>query len=382
MKILFFCDEYPPRPHGGIGTFVEAVTQGMHRRGHQVAVVGFGQSNDHADASGISVITLARNNFRYIGNLITRFRLRAYLSALSKAGKVDIIEVPDYMGMLPFGVPGAKVVVRLHLSLTAIRENSKKTRSRGIAYYEKRTLAANPDWIAVSHSVLDLTKSIFSIAPKHSRVVYNPTPSVPDNLLPDLEAMPASYILYAGQVSKRKGALVLAEAARDLLTKRSHLHLVYAGGPYPENESRQISEQILEKIGPELAGRVHFLGHVSRERVLACMKQASVFVFPSSLEALPLVVLEAMNCGTPVVCTTIPPGPEMVEDGVNGLLADPLFPEDFHNKIARILDDPVLANRLVTNARKTIAEKFSLETCLRATEEFYKECLRQECNSA
>jgi glycosyltransferase involved in cell wall biosynthesis len=107
------------------------------------------------------------------------------------------------------------------------------------------------------------------------------------------------------------------------------------------------------------------------------MKRASVFVFPSSLEALGLVVLEAMGCGVPVVCTNIPPGPEMVDDGVNGILADPNSAEDFRNGLARILDDPGLARELTENARRTLAERFSLDACLTETEEFYQECISQ-----
>jgi glycosyltransferase involved in cell wall biosynthesis len=376
MKILFFCDEYPPRPHGGIGTFVEALTRGLKGRGHEITVVGLGSSMAESERDGVRVITLARSNVRYVGNLISRIRLRVYLQDFVRTQKIDIVEVPDYMGMLPFGVPGATVVVRLHLSLTAIRQNANKPKSRGIAFYEKRSLTANPNWIPVSHSVLDLTKDIFGLRPRRVRVVYNPTPPILGGL-PNLDGLPAKFILYAGQVSKRKGAIVLAEAARDLLGRYEDLHVVYAGGPYPESEGDQIRGQILSKVGPQFASRVHFLGHVTRDKVLAHMKKARVFVFPSSLEALPLVVLEAMNCGVPVVCTTIPPGPEMVEHEVNGLLADPRHPDDFRDKIVRILEEPELVARLTANARSILREKFSLDTCLRETEEFYKECLAQ-----
>jgi glycosyltransferase involved in cell wall biosynthesis len=90
-----------------------------------------------------------------------------------------------------------------------------------------------------------------------------------------------------------------------------------------------------------------------------------------------LVVLEAMSCGVPVVCTKNPPGPELVEHGVNGLLADPLVPDDFRNKIAYLLDHPDEAARLAENARLVVAERFSLDKCISSTERFYEECLSQ-----
>ena len=48
-------------------------------------------------------------------------------------------------------------------------------------------------------------------------------------------------------------------------------------------------------LGASLAERVHFLGHIDREKVLACMMRATIFAFPSNLEACPLVALEAME---------------------------------------------------------------------------------------
>ena len=105
------------------------------------------------------------------------------------------------------------------------------------------------------------------------------------------------------------------------------------------------------------------------------MNRAKVFAFPSNLEALPLVVLEAMTCGVPVVCTSLPPGPEIIEDGMTGLLADPSSPSDFAKKIERVLNDPEIACRIVENARKVVAERFSLERCISETERFYEECV-------
>jgi glycosyltransferase involved in cell wall biosynthesis len=167
----------------------------------------------------------------------------------------------------------------------------------------------------------------------------------------------------------------LAEAARGLLAARLDLHLVFVGGDSAQNGIGSIKNRITEIVGPELGNRVHFLGRVEREKVIACMERAEVFAFPSTLEALPLVVLEAMNCGTPVVCTKLPPGPEIVEDGVNGMLADPASPEDFGFKIACILDDPSLANRLSSTAQRRVVERFSLQRCVEDTETFYRECL-------
>jgi glycosyltransferase involved in cell wall biosynthesis len=106
------------------------------------------------------------------------------------------------------------------------------------------------------------------------------------------------------------------------------------------------------------------------------MARAKVFAFPSRLEALPLVVLEAMQMGLPVVCMKDAPGPEMIDDGADGLLADSRSTTDISAKISFVLDNPEAASRLAGNARRKVAERFSLEQCLTATERFYESCIR------
>jgi len=374
MKICFVIDRYPPRPHSSIGSFVQKMARGLHARGHQVNVVELGDSHKEWDDSGVRVMTLRRSNVPYVGNLISRLRLRGWLHSRVMSGAVELIEAPDYMGFLPFGVGGCVTVVRLHLSDTAVRRCCGKRLARGIYYYERRNLIANRDWIAVSRHILELTESVFGVSPARSAVIYNallPAATVQ----PKAMELPSRFVLNAGEVRPHKGVLVLAEAASEFLKQKPDVHLVFVGSVYEEN-GRPVSKDILDIVGPELSERVHILGRVDRETVLECMRRASVFAFPSRLEAFGFVLVEAMSCGLPVVCTNYPPGPELVEDGVTGLLADPLSPNDFSKKIICLLDNAELANRLAANARRLVAERFSFQRCMQETERFYEDCLR------
>lgn len=375
MKIIFICNEYPPRPHGGIGTFVNAFTHALAAKGHQITVIELGDQAAVRTADKVTIVTIPTIRLPFIGNIITRFRLRKWLSGEARKGMIDIIECPDYMGFLPFGVSNCPVVVRLHLSATSMMKFMGRRPSFGIHYYERRTLSVNQNWIAVSHFSLELTVKTFGFSPSHSALIYYPIAPTPA-VLPQTPTLPARYILYAGTVSQRKGALVLAKAARDLLNKFVDLHVVYIGGISVES-GRPISEEILAAVGPELENRILFLGHQNRDMVLSCMKKATVFAFPSKLETLGLVVLEAMECLVPVVCTNYPPGPELVVDGYTGLLADPSSPEDFKNKLTVILEDVAFGRLLATNARKVLADKFSMELCIEKTEKFYHQCINR-----
>ncbi len=374
MHIAFVCHEYPPLPHGGIGTFVETVARGLQRRQHAVTVVGFGERDCERMQDGVCIVELRRSRLKFIGNLLSRIKLRNWLRKQVRLGELDVVEVPDFQGSLPFSLNGCAVVVRLHLSFSSISLQAGREASRGIAFYEKCTLRNNPNWIGVSQCILDITQNTFKLQPTRSVVIYNSVPTLP-TIEAHIPELPPRFVLYAGQLSHRKGALVLAEAACEFMRFHPDVHLVYVGGVIERDGKRPIADLIHSAVGCGLASRIHFLGHQSRNVVIECMKRGTVFAFPSQLEALPLVVLEAMSCGLPVVCTSHPPGPEMVEDGFNGLLADPLSARSLSEKISLLLSDSALAARLAANAKIVIEDKFSLEKCLDRSEQFYLECI-------
>ena len=299
-------------------------------------------------------------------------RVRNWLVGQFEAGEIDIVELADYPGFLPFAIRGCPTVVRLHQSDAVWTVLSGGKPTLGVWFYEKRNLIANPNWIAVSGHIMDVTEKIFGVFPRRSVVINNPIPPLVADT-PELPELPANFVLFASQVARRKGVLTLAEAAREFLRPRQDLHLVFAGG-IRDDEPRPLKEEILDIVGPDLSPRIHFLGQLQRPQVLACMQRAKVFAFPALWDNFPMAVLEAMSSGVPVVFTKRPPGPEMIEDGVTGLLAHPTSPKDLSAQIGRLLDDPDLAHRLADNARKVVAQRFSVEMCVTATERFYKEC--------
>lgn len=375
MRIVLICNEYPPRPHAGIGTAIQAVARGLSARGHDIIVVGLGkEQEEHADGT-IRVVTISSNDWPYFGGLISRLKLRNWLSNLLKTQTIDIIEVPETQGLLPFGLPGCTIVMRLHLSFSAVNKipMARERVGLGTAFYEKQTALRIPNWIAVSNYVMDLSKEAFGTSPQRAKTIHNPVPTFPTNT-PEISDLPARYILYAGHVSQRKGADILARAARPILEKHSDLHLVYAGAVFSK-DGRPLSEDILSFLGPSLALRTHFLNRIERDKLKVVMQRAAVFAFPSHVEGFPMVILEALGCGIPVVYSKFPPGPEIIYDGITGLLADPSDADDFGRKISQILENPTLAAALSQSAKRDVEQRFSIENCALETEQFYASCL-------
>lgn len=121
---------------------------------------------------------------------------------------------------------------------------------------------------------------------------------------------------------------------------------------YGEGELRQELLDHAERLG--LEGDAIFVGaFTDREELSRIMDQTDIFVMPSILEGQPLAVIEAMSYGCPIVATTVGGIPEMIQDGVNGMLCRPGDPECLAHKICTLIDNPALRQRLGQAARKS-----------------------------
>jgi glycosyltransferase involved in cell wall biosynthesis len=103
---------------------------------------------------------------------------------------------------------------------------------------------------------------------------------------------------------------------------------------------------------------------------------ADYFVVPSSSgEGLPLVLLEAMACGLPVIATIVGGIPEIIENMINGVLVPPRNPEAMAETISTLLSNKELGETIGNGARKIVEEKFTWEENLRLLQEVYDDFL-------
>jgi colanic acid/amylovoran biosynthesis glycosyltransferase len=182
-----------------------------------------------------------------------------------------------------------------------------------------------------------------------SDVLRRPGFSAPD---PGLRSTsdPACRLLFVGRLAAVKGLPILIDALRSLVPKIPGIELVVAGDG-PDRAS-------LEKLAAGLP--VRFLGYQSQTQVRDLLREAAAFVLPSFAEGVPVVLMEAMAAGVPVVATRIAGIPELVEDGVTGLLVPPGDAASLVDAMVRLLGDESLRARLIPAARTKVADKFNI----------------------
>jgi colanic acid/amylovoran biosynthesis glycosyltransferase len=167
----------------------------------------------------------------------------------------------------------------------------------------------------------------------------------------------AFRVFACGRLNKVKGHGVLMQAVKRLRDGGLPVRAVIAG----EDEAggsgyRRVLEQQRRELGLEDA--VELLGAVSETRVKQELEAAHVFALASLHEPLGVALMEAMAMGTPVVSTNAGGVPELIDDGVDGLLVPPSDDVALAEAIRRIADDPSLAARLANAGRGKIATSF------------------------
>lgn len=144
--------------------------------------------------------------------------------------------------------------------------------------------------------------------------------------------------VYVGRVEAEKGMEDVLAALPGLLESHPRLRFVFLGdGPC---RSRLIDAG--ERVR---AGSVWAPGRVASSDVPGYLQSADLFVFPSHSEGLPQAVLEAMNCGLPVVATDVGGTSEAVKDGITGLLVPARNPRRLADAISRLVDDEATRRR-------------------------------------
>lgn len=172
-------------------------------------------------------------------------------------------------------------------------------------------------------------------------------------------------ILFAGRLSREKGVCVLLDAAKQVLQSFPRaIFLIVGDGP--EAASLQSRGQALK-----LEGRVRFTGF--RKDIQRFLREMDFAVLPSFTEGMPLLVLESYAVGKPVVASRVGGVPEIMEDGVHGLLVEPGNADDLAKALMAMLSDPNRRERMGRAAFERVRTHFSIERQASAYVELFRE---------
>ncbi len=245
---------------------------------------------------------------------------------------------------------------------------------------ERRTARRSQRAIAVSQSIATELAHRLHLAPDRIRVVHNGIDTAHLTQLASAEAVADARraaqlaeqdrpVVVVGQLVRRKGQHLLLQAAPAILRAEPRVVFVFVGdGPHASDLRAQAN-------AAGLAGRCRWLGY--RSPAAAFLAMAEVVALPSLAEGLPIVVLEAMALGRPLVASRAGGTPELIEDSRSGRLVDVGDVPALAGAVQDLLASPEVAAALGRAAHERARAQFSLEGNARQTYDVYEQVLAE-----
>lgn len=185
----------------------------------------------------------------------------------------------------------------------------------------------------------------------------------------------APLVVMLARLNRQKGVVDFIKAAALVHREHPQARFLIIGKPSLESMTTdqgrisQYQRWLDLRDTLKLDECLFFCGH--RSDIPQILSQAAVSVLPSHSEGLSNTLLESMAAGAPIVATHVGGTPELVEDGVSGLLVPPHCPEELAEGISKILGSKTLACQLSQVARRKARKNFSIEVMVRDTKAIY-----------
>ncbi len=338
---------------GGVHTVTENLVRGLVRRGHEVHVFGFpgGMLEERVSKFSHFEPILEGMDFNprvlwRVGRALRRFHPDVVLTLMRKdttmtalvAATMKIPVVVRHANDQPLrGGPYARFLYgalpTLHVS------NAAATR---------RTILRSAPWLSADRI----------------KVIYNGIDSTRFAAATAIDTeLPAGSIAigYVGSFERRKGVLELARAWPHIANAIPGAHLLLCGKGSRENEMRSLLSG---------APRVRWLGY--RKDIPGVLLALDMLILPSHVEGAPNIVLEAMASGVPIVATAVSGTPELMRDGIEGVLVRDWDSRALVESVIRVASDPVARQKMSVAGRRRVAEKFTLDAMLDSYEEMFE----------
>jgi len=382
MKVGLLTREYPPEVYGGAGVHVEFLARELRPLvGLDVHCWGPDRpdAHGHTDKHGYAQPAFATMDIAV--------SMAAALEGQDLAhSHTWYANLAGHLAKMTYGIPH---VITAH-SLEPLRPWKAEQLGGGyrVSSWIERDAFENADAIiAVSNGMRrDVLEAYPSVSPERVHVVHNGIDTAlyqPDAGTDVLEAHGVDpnrpYVLFVGRITRQKGVphLVRAAAAFD---EGTQLVLCAGGADTPELDAE--FRGLVAELQTRRTG-VHWIPEMlPRPDVVQLLSHAAVFACPSVYEPLGIVNLEAMACGTAVVASDVGGIPEVVDDGVTGLLVhydekDPAaFEADLAARVNELVGAPERAAAMGAAGRERAVGEFGWAAIARRTVEIYEACRR------
>ncbi len=364
MKIAILIAGFPPKSIGGAEIATLNIATELAKRGHEVHVITTGDKKLKGDKRGDFYI-----HYIQLGMLPEASILGAISYSVKALAQIRRIN-PD--------IVHAQRFYREGLSAFLAKKLLKKPyciwcHGSDIYLSWKFKGIASKLFLGQADAVVALTEHMRE---KIKEICHRDASVIPNGIeLKRFERLPRrstvksaasdeKTLLFVGRLDPIKGVAYLIEAMNTIVKRNPQVRLLLVG----DGKERRSLETLVEEL--RLVEYVSFVGKVPNEKVPEYMAATDVLVLPSLSEGFPVVLLEAMACGLPIVATNVGGIPEIVRDGENGFLVEPESSKEIAEKVLKLLENDELRRRISQNNFEQ-AKNYSWEAVVDKLEKVY-----------
>jgi glycosyltransferase involved in cell wall biosynthesis len=362
IRVAVFTFEFPPSHSGGLGVHVGGLVDYLRQKGDAVDVFYLGQP----PAPSGTLLLPALEGCLAGGPIDVRM-VPGGETVLSRheCDPYDLVHCHDWHGALPASLlwqHRVPMITTSHLPAASRFLYSGERAAECSESLEALTLRLSDRVIAVSEFVAREIERKYRAFARKIRVILHGTDTA---LFAPSVGRRKPLVLAVGRLTLQKGFLDLPKIFASVHKKmpQARLRIIGAGA-----DERMLRAAITES---ETASVTEVLSFCDRQALCWNYQQARVVVMPSVYEPFGLVAIEAMACGTPVIAYATGGLPEIITDGVDGILVAPNDRDGFASALLRLLGDQREAERLGERARQTVLNCFSDKVSYARTRALY-----------
>jgi starch synthase len=379
MRIAFLTSEFPhPKTgsSGGIGTSILNLSRGLTAAGHEVSILVYGQNKDEFFIENDIFFYRIKNiKLKGFSRFFTQMKIEKLINKIVKENNIEILEAPDWTGITSNIKPKCPIVIRLNGTDTYFCHLDNRPVKFWNKFHEKKALQNADTLLSVSQYTADVTKELFSLE-RDFTIIPNSI-DIDNFSVDDTIKVQENTILYFGTLIRKKGLLELPLIFNEIYKKNNQAKLILVGRDSSDIISGNSSTWAIMKalFDAEAIQNIDYIGSVPYDEIKEHISAATVCVFPTFAEALPVSWIEAMAMEKAIVASNIGWATEVIDDCVNGFLVDPKNHILFAQKIGELLDNENLRWQFGTKAREKVIQNFSIEQVAQKSIDFYKSIL-------
>ena len=298
------------------------------------------------------------------------FRLVHYI----KQNNIDIVETAvfpsDVYGRISARLANVPIIIS---TMHRVEDHKQERIYRLFFFVDTLTMPLTTKMIAVSEAVKDYLISWHKVRPDRIRVVYNGIEAHKYSPNVDVEEYKSKFnlnsdmptVAFIGRLVKVKGIKYFLEAAAVILRGGKRVQFLVVGdGPLKEHLIQRAKNLKIDED-------VHFIGF--RKDIPQVLSVIDILVVPSLWEGLPLIVLESMFAGRPIVATKVGGIPEAIKHRETGMLVAPRNSHALAKAILEFLNDPEKRKEMGEKGRQRALKYFNVERMVKEYESIYDE---------